>query len=168
MKSLLITFSTLILIACTNSKTTPEEYSKKWTDETRTYIIQSNVLSDKKNLGKFIQNTLKGLNTDNLTTIDDECSTEIYTAEDSSMQYIKIRRSNGMLCFKGILINNALFGTAEWYNKLGYWDKVGHYYNNQPCGKWKYYSDSLKIDSIIDKGNSDLLLNFKTEEPVNK
>lgn len=73
-----------------------------------------------------------------------------------------------MHCFNAILINRAVYGTVEWYNKKGTWSKVGHYFNNIPCGKWTYYGENKNIDSIIDKGNEDLLLKLKTDTMLNK
>ena len=60
---------------------------------------------------------------------------------------------------------NVCFGVSE---VKGTWSKVGQYFNDRPCGKWTYYGENKNIDSVIDKGNEDLLLKLKTDTVLNK
>lgn len=168
-----IIFLLLSLLACTESNTlnnkTPEEVAQAWTDETRSYIIKSHVSVSEENFNEFVANTIGGIGIDTTISLESEdITTTAIVAKDTSYIYIKKRRANGMLCFDGITVNGALYGTAEWFNDNGNYKRIGYYYNNIPCGKWKYYSRSNDIDSIVDRGNDSLLLKLGEEQFLRK
>ncbi len=164
MKYCILFLSTFLLVCCKTNNETPEEVSQKWTDLTRIYIIQSYVKSTPGSLNKIFEETIKAINIDrSKSSMFDSIETEVMFAQDTSFLYVKQRKNDGSLTFDGILINRAYYGTAEWFNEKGTWSLVGHYYNNVPCGNWTYYGENLEIDSIVNKGNEDLLLKLYTE-----
>ena len=135
-----------------------EEISKSWTDQTRIYIIQSHVLNSPINNRKFSLEALSGLGIDKSKKLkDSQLSTHIIQAKDPTFSYIKKRRSNNLLYFNAILVNKKLNGCAEWFNKNGDYELIGHFFNNKPVGKWKYFGENNIVDTIIYKGNCEQL-----------
>ena len=159
----------LFLVSCNINKEDPEDISEKWTDSIRGHIIQSVIKANPNNFNQILDNTIKNININKSAPLESaELQTEVMQAQDTCLMYITQRRSNGMRCFNAILINRAFYGTVEWYNEKGTWSKVGQYFNDIPCGKWTYYGENKNIDSVIDKGNEDLLLKLKTDTVLNK
>lgn len=159
---------TLFLTACAESNSisnkASEEIAQNWTDKTRSYIIKTHVSESEENRSEFIKNTIHGIGIDTEKPLETEkiTTTEI-VAEDTNFIYIKKRRSNGLLYFDAITIKGSLYGTAEWFRENGNYERIGYYYNDIPCGKWKYYSSSNDVDSIVNFGNDSLLLKFELE-----
>ena len=183
MKKLSILILTILFFACNsnspkksvfNGKTpeeiseiwngkTPEKISEIWTSIIRTYVIHTHVKENNENFNTFWKATSAGIKDSYETPIPDSISSRVISAKDSTYQYLNQRRSNQMLFSNGILINGKKHGTFEWYGINGKWSTIGHFFNDKPCGKWIYYSGNLNIDSIVDKGNQELLIKLSQD-----
>jgi hypothetical protein len=168
-----IILSFLFLSACSEgnsiSDKAPEEIAENWTDEIKSYIIKTYVSENEINSNEFINNTIQGIFADTKKTLEtDSITTFEIIAQDTNYKYIKKRRSNGLLCFDVIALKGSFYGKAEWFRENGNFEKIGYYFNDIPCGKWTYYSSSNEIDSIINFGNSALLLKFEKDPFLRK
>ncbi|MFK7786060.1 MAG: hypothetical protein AB8B56_13135 [Crocinitomicaceae bacterium] len=169
----LLVFLALAFVSCTEGNSdkspvngsSPEKIAKNWTEQTRKYIVTTYALESSDNSDEVINSSMGGIGVDTEVPLkSDSITTAEYDLNGSDLAYIKKRRSNGVLCYDAITINGSLYGEAEWFCANGNYEKIGYYYNDTPCGKWRYYSCTTNsLDSIVDFGNEALLVNFKKE-----